>query len=211
MSEALSCRLYLITPPQLDDPIAFAAALPPVIEAGDVACLQVRLKNVDDTLIRQTVDALLPICTTHDVALILNDRPDLAFETGCDGVHIGPDDMPYEDARRIVGNDATVGVSCQASRHVAMKLADAGADYVAFGAFFPSQTKADTETAPLDELEIWSETTNVPWVAIGGITPDNCRPLIEAGADFLAVSSGIWAYPEGPATAACLFREQMSS
>ena len=142
--------------------------------------------------------------------LLDRNRPDLASEMGCDGVHIGPDDIPYEEARKIVGDDAVVGVSCKTSRHDAMVMADAGADYVAFGAFFPTKTKADTETASLDILEVWSETTNVPCVAIGGITPENCRPLVESGADFLAVSSGVWSHPTNPTEAARLFREQMS-
>lgn len=209
MSDTALCRLYLITPPRLEDTAAFATALPAVFEAGDVACLQLRLKNGTDDVIRQAVQHLLPVCANHDVALILNDRPDLAAETGCDGVHIGPDDMPYEQARRLVGDDASVGVSCKASRHLAMTLADAGADYVAFGAFFPSQTKADTEQASIDLLQAWSETTTVPCVAIGGITPDNCAPLIDAGADFLAVSSGVWNHSAGPVEAARLFRERM--
>ncbi len=209
MSEEPRCRLYLITPTHLDDPAAFAASLPPVFEAGDAACLQLRLKGVDDDVIRKAVDAVRPVCENHDVTLILNDRPDLAAATGCDGVHIGPEDMSYEEARRLMGDSAAIGVSCKASRHLAMTVAGAGADYVAFGAFFPSTTKTDTEPAPLEVLEIWSDTTNVPCAGIGGITADNCSPLIEAGADFLAVSAGIWAHAGGPEAAARLFREKM--
>ncbi len=208
---AANCRLYLITPPAIDDLAAFAAGLPAVFDAGDVACLQVRLKPADDSEVRRAVDAILPVCDAADVALILNDRPDLAAELDCDGVHIGPDDMPYGEARKLVGADASVGVSCQASRHAAMTAAEAGADYVAFGAFFPTTTKADTDTASIDLLEIWTETTSVPCVAIGGITPDNCDPLITAGADFLAVSSAVWGHPEGPVAAVRLFSEKMGS
>jgi thiamine-phosphate pyrophosphorylase len=153
----------------------------------------------------------MPLCHARDVAFILNDRPDLAAALGCDGVHIGPDDMPYDEARRLVGPGATVGVSAKDSRHRAMELAERGADYVAFGAFFPSPTKADTRPVDPEILEIWSSTTTVPCVAVGGITVDNCRPLVAAGADFLAVSSGVWAHPEGPAAAVAAFNRIFSS
>jgi len=109
--------------------------------------------------------------------------------------------MPYDEARRIMGPDATVGVTCKNSRHLAMDLGEAGADYVAFGAFFPSSTKDDTTPAEIETLEIWTETTTVPCVAIGGVTVENCEPLVKAGADFIAVSRGVWDYPQGPAAA----------
>ncbi len=200
-----SCRLYLITPPVIADLGAFARDLEAALGGGDVACLQIRLKDAGDDAVRATVKKLMPICHAHDVAVILNDRPDLAVELGCDGVHVGPDDPPYAEARRIMGTNATVGVTCRDSRHLAMDLAEQGADYVAFGAFFPSSTKdAATRTDP-ELLEIWSETTNVPCVAIGGITVDNCEDLVAAGADFLAVSAGVWGYAEGPAAAVRAF------
>jgi len=169
--------------------------------------VQLRLKDCADDAIRAAAKALMPVCHARDVAFILNDRPDLARELGCDGVHIGPDDMPLAEARRILGPDAMIGVSAKTSRHVAMELAEAGADYVAFGAFFPSTTKdvAALEPADPEILSIWAETTNVPCVAIGGITVANCAPLIAAGADFLAVSSGVWAYEHGPAAAVKAF------
>jgi thiamine-phosphate pyrophosphorylase len=178
-----------------------------------VACLQLRLKDCDDGAIRAAVKALRPVCHAKDVAFILNDRPDLAKELGCDGVHLGPDDMPYAEARRIMGPDAMIGVSCKNSRHLAMELAEAGADYVAFGPFFSSSTKdvSDREPADPEILSIWSETTNVPCVAIGGITVENCAPLIAAGADFLAVSGGVWNHPEGPATAVKAFNATFES
>jgi len=149
----------------------------------------------------------MPICHANDVAFILNDRPDLARDLGCDGVHIGPDDMPYKQARSMIGADAMIGVSCKNSRHLAMEFAEQGADYVAFGPFFESTTKNvdDVEPADPEVLNIWAETTNVPCVAIGGITVANCEPLIAAGADFLAVSSGIWNYADGPAAAVKAF------
>ncbi len=210
MNSDAACRLYLITPPAIDDLSEFAARLPAVLDAGDVACLQVRLKPVDDDTVKRAVAALLPVCDAADVAVILNDRPDLAATLGCDGVHIGPEDTPYAEARRIVGPDATVGVSAKTSRHTAMALADAGADYIAFGAFYPSSTKVNTEHATPDLLEIWTETTTVPCVAIGGITPENCAPLISAGADFLAVSAGVWSHVDGPEVAVRLFSQKMA-
>lgn len=200
-----ACRLYLITPPVIADLGAFARELEAALAAGDVACLQIRLKNVTDDAVRAAVRALAPVCHAHDVAVILNDRPDLAAELGCDGVHVGDEDAPYAEARRIMGANATVGVTCRTSRHLAMDLAEQGADYVAFGAFFPSSTKDAATRADPEILEIWSETTNVPCVAIGGITVDNCQDLVAAGADFLAVSAGVWGYPEGPAAAVRAF------
>lgn len=195
------CRLYLITPDTIPDLKAFAKVLADALTGGDVACLQLRLKNVSDDVIRDAVKALMPACHARDVAFILNDRPDLAKELGCDGVHIGPDDMPYDEARRIMGQDATVGVTCKDSYHVAMELAEAGADYVAFGAFFPTTTKETTAHPDPELLKTWSQMTIVPCVAIGGITVENCAPLVAAGADFIAVCSGVWKYPQGPAAA----------
>ena len=202
---APGCRLYLITPPAIGDLDAFARELEAALGAGDVACVQIRLKDAGDDAVRAAVRALLPVCHAHDVAVILNDRPDLAAELGCDGVHVGSDDPPYAEARRLMGPTATVGVTCRDSRHLAMDLAEEGADYVAFGAFFPSSTKDASTQADVEIIEIWSDTTNVPCVAIGGITVDNCEPLVAVGADFLAVSAGVWSYPEGPAAAVMAF------
>lgn len=141
--------------------------------------------------------------------MLLNDRPDLAFETGCDGVHIGQEDATYAQARKAVG-DGIVGVTCHNSRHLAMEAGEAGADYVAFGAFFPTNTKEAKFSAEPELLEWWSDLMTVPAVAIGGITVDNCRPLVEAGADFLAVSAGVWNHPEGPAAAVKAFNRVMA-
>lgn len=198
-----SCRLYLITPPAL--PEGFEKKLEEALSAGDVACVQLRLKNVDDAAIQKAVKALMPVCHKHDVAFILNDRPDLAAAFNCDGVHIGPEDMSYDEARKLVGANATVGVTCKDSRHDAMEAAEAGADYVAFGAFFPTTTKENTASVTPEILEIWTETTTVPCVAIGGITVENCEPLVQAGADFIAVCSGVWTHPQGPAAAVRAF------
>jgi len=197
----LLCRLYLITPPRLDDLAGFGHALAHALDAGDVAALQIRLKDQPDEVIAAAVDTLLPIAASRGVAVILNDRPDLAARLGCDGVHVGQDDAPYADARRLMGRDKIVGVTCHDSRHLAMEAAEAGADYVAFGAFFPTSTKeAPTRAAP-EILTIWQETMETPCVAIGGITVETARGLAKAGADFIAVSSGVWSFGEGPAAA----------
>ncbi|MGC2522461.1 MAG: thiamine phosphate synthase [Stellaceae bacterium] len=194
-------RLYLITPPAFD-PDKFAGELEEALAGGDVACLQLRLKEVDDAIVRRAAAVLQPIAQAHDVAFIMNDRPDLAAELGCDGVHVGEEDMPYAQARRILGPDRIVGVTCGGSRDRAVTAAEAGADYVAFGAFFPSMTKIGTKhRADPEVLRDWSETTIVPCCAIGGITQENCGPLVEAGADFLAVIGAIWSYPQGPRSA----------
>jgi thiamine-phosphate pyrophosphorylase len=199
------CRLYLITPPVLGDVEAFAARLAAALEAGDVGAVQLRLKGAPDDAIAAAVQALRPVTRRRDVALILNDRPDLAARLDCDGVHIGQSDGPYESARRAVGPDRIIGVTCHDSRDLAMNAAEAGADYVAFGAFFPTSTKETAHRPDPEILEIWQETMLTPCVAIGGITVENCRPLVTAGADFLAVSAGVWSYPDGPGSAVAAF------
>ena len=193
------CRLYLITPPTIDDLAVFARTLAEALDGGDVAALQIRLKDASDEAIAAAVEALSPIARAHEVAVILNDRPDLAARTRCDGVHIGQDDMPFAQARKLMGQGAMIGVTCHDSRHLAMEAAEAGADYVAFGAFFPTTTKEAPTVAEPEILSIWQETMEVPSVAIGGINADNAAGLATAGADFLAVSAGIWKHAGGPA------------
>jgi thiamine-phosphate pyrophosphorylase len=202
------CRLYLITPPKLE-PRDFADTLKAALDAGDVACLQLRLKDVSDDEIRAATEILKPIAQAHDVAFLMNDRPDLAAELDCDGVHIGQEDAAYADAREAMGANRIVGVTCHNSRHLAMEAAEAGADYVAFGAFFPTATKEPKSAAEIETLIWWSDIMEVPCVAIGGITPQNATALIEAGADFLAVSSGVWSYGDGPAAAVKAFNKLM--
>ena len=211
MSEDGTTEIYLITPPRLDDPAGFADQLKAALDAGGAACVQLRLKDVDDDAIRRAVDILRPPTQERDIAFIMNDRPDLARETGCDGVHVGQEDASYADARRLLGPDAIVGVTCKYSRHLAVEAADAGADYVAFGAFFTSATKDGTAQARPDILDWWSGTTTVPCVAIGGINPANCGPLVAAGADFLAVISAVWGHPDGPAAAMEEFRRAIAA
>ena len=206
-------RLYLITPPQVELE-AFAPKLEETLQAGDIASLQIRLKQpdgtpVDDDTIRRAVEVLCPLAQQHNVAVLLNDRPDLARDLGCDGVHIGQNDMGYAQARALVGDRAIVGVTCHASRHLAMLAGDAGADYVAFGAFFDTATKdviKDSTARPTpDILTWWQEVMEPPCVAIGGVTPENGDILAAAGADFLAVSSGVWQHREGPVSAVRAF------
>ena len=204
------CRLYLITPPTIPDMTAFAASLEAAMNAGDVAALQIRLKDAPDTRIASAVAVLAPIVRRHETSLLLNDRPDLVARLDCDGAHIGQDDGTVAAARKLLGRDRIVGVTCHASRDLAMTAAEAGADYVAFGAFFPTQTKPTPHRADPEILSIWQETMLTPCVAIGGITTANCRALVAAGADFIAVSAGVWAHPKGPAAAVTAFNVEIT-
>lgn len=195
------CRLYLITPPRLADPEAFARDLAAALDAGDVAAVQLRLKGASDEDVRRAIGVLCPVAQTRDIAFLLNDRADMAAETGCDGVHIGEEDMSYQEARAAVGEEAIVGVSCYDSHHRAIAAAEKGADYVAFGAFYPTATKEPRGRPKPEILSWWQDVMVVPCVAIGGITPENCAPLVHAGADFLAVVSAVWDHAGGPAQA----------
>lgn len=189
--ERPATQLYLLSPPAID--IAdHAKALEQALGAGAVAAYQLRLKDLPDDTILAAAAALRPICAAHDVAFIMNDRADLAHAAGADGVHLGQEDGLVADARKLLGRAAQIGVTCHASRHLAMTAGEDGADYVAFGAFFPSPTKKTRYVATPDILRWWTTLSPLPCVAIGGITPGNCGPLVAAGADFLAVSSAIW-------------------
>ncbi len=198
-----NCRLYLVSPPRIA-PNDFAQVLKGALTGGDVASFQLRLKNVSDDEIRRAADVLRPIVQAHGTAFILNDRPDLAAELGCDGVHVGQEDASYAEARAALPN-GIVGVTCHDSRHLAMEAGEAGADYVAFGAFFPTQTKEPKTQADIELLKWWSDVMVVPSVAIGGITVANAPALVEAGADFLAVAAGVWEHPAGPEAAVKAF------
>lgn len=204
------CQLYLVSPARMDH-AAFADDLAAALDAAPVACVQLRLKDAPDDEVRAAIETLRPVAQERDVAFILNDRPDIAAATGCDGVHIGQQDTPYAEARAAVGPDAIVGVTCHDSYDLAMRAADAGADYVAFGAFFDTNTKPRKFAPAPQLLADWSEITTVPCVAIGGITPENCAPLVQAGADFLAVVSAVWEHPDGPAAAVTAFDEAITA
>ena len=192
------CRLYLITPPAIDLS-SFPDRLAAALDAGDVAAVQLRLKDVDERAVVRATDLLRPIVQSRDVAFLVNDRPDLAVAHGCDGAHVGQDDMTASEARAVLG-DLTLGVTCHASRDLAFAAGEAGADYVAFGAFFPTKTKDAPARCEPQTLQWWSELMELPCVAIGGIDAGNCAPLVAAGADFLAVVGAVWSDPDGPAT-----------
>lgn len=195
-----ACQLYLISP--LDVGGDFPERLKNALAAGSVAAFQFRVKGLEQHQAAELAAPLQEICADHDVAFIVNDDVALAVRLAADGVHLGQSDGSPKEARAEVGNDMQIGVTCHDSRHLAMEAGEQGADYVAFGAFFPSTTKDVEHTADTELIEFWSDLFEIPSVAIGGITPDNCGPLIEAGADFLAVSGAVWNGDEAAAVAA---------
>lgn len=190
---------------------AFGDVLKRAMDGGDVASLQLRLKGVSDDEVLRAASKLMPIAQKAGVAFIVNDRPDLAKKLGADGVHVGQEDASYAEARALLGADAIVGVTCHDSRHLAIEAAEAGADYVAFGAFYPTSTKEAKTRAEPELLTWWQEMMQSPCVAIGGITVENGGPLVQAGADFLAVASGVWDHPEGPQEAVRRFNDLFDS
>lgn len=200
--------LYLITPPQVDDIASFVSQFEAAIAGGDIASLQIRLKTddqIDTHATRELAQAIQPLCRESEIALIINDSPQLCRALEADGVHLGADDMDIKAARELVGPDVIIGATCKTSRHTAMMAGESGADYVAFGAFHPTETKANTSQADPEVLRWCQMFLTLPCVAIGGITPANAKPLIEAGADFLAVSNGVWTHSDGPAAAVAAF------
>jgi thiamine-phosphate pyrophosphorylase len=207
-SERGPCRLYLVSPTRVGE--RFEEALKAALDAGSVAAFQLRLKDVPDDEVLGAAERLIPVCRERDVAFVINDRMDLAAECGADGVHLGQQDGDPREARALLGPAAQIGVTCHDSRHLAMAAGEAGADYVAFGAFFPTRTKETVHRPEPSILSWWSRIFELPCVAIGGITPDNGRVLVEAGADFLAVSSAVWNAPDGPAAAVRSFEPVLS-
>jgi thiamine-phosphate pyrophosphorylase len=197
------CQLYLISP--LDVGGDFPSRLEEAIAAAPIAAFQFRVKGIDQHEAVRLAGPLQEICVQNDVAFIVNDSISLAKRLQADGVHLGQDDGDPREARQLLGTDAQIGVTCHNSRHLAMEAAEAGADYVAFGAFYPTTTKDVQHMADLETLSMWSQFTEVPCVAIGGITLDNAKPLIEAGANFLAVSNAVWSHTDGPAAAVKAF------
>ena len=184
------CQLYLISPLEVGG--GFAARLERALDAGPVAAFQFRVKGLDQHEAARLAGPLQEICSAREVAFIVNDDVALAKRLGADGVHLGQGDGDVREARALLGREAQIGVTCHTSRHLALEAGDAGADYVAFGSFFPSTTKASEHRPEPELIEWWSGLIEIPCVAIGGITPDNCGPLVEAGADFLAVSGVVW-------------------
>jgi thiamine-phosphate pyrophosphorylase len=194
------CQLYLISP--LDVGGDFPAQLDRALGAGPVAAFQFRVKGVDQHQAVALAEPLIEICRRHEVAFIVNDSVSLAKRLGADGVHLGQSDGSVSEARASLGREAQIGVTCHDSRHLAMEAGEAGADYVAFGAFYPTNTKP-TEYQPEPEiLRWWTSISPIPCVAIGGITAANARPLVEAGADFIAVCNAVWGGDETAAVKA---------
>lgn len=196
----IPCQLYLVSPLDVGD--AFPERLERALAAGPVAAFQYRVKDLDQHEAARLAGPLQEICAARDVAFIVNDSISLAKRIGADGVHLGQSDGSPQEARQVLGREAQIGVTCHASRHLAMEAGEAGADYVAFGAFFPSSTKETEHRAEPEMLEWWSTLFEIPCVAIGGITPENCAPLVAAGADFLAVSNAVWGRDEAEAVRA---------
>lgn len=223
MSEATGpedrCRLYLITPPafaleEFSDRLR--AALANTLAGGDVASVQLRLKEgadgpARDSEIVRAAEILMPITREAGAAFLINDRADIAKVVGADGVHLGQTDGSLAEARAMLGDDAAIGVTCHASRHLAFEAGEAGADYVAFGAFHPTTTKQVEHHAEPELLTWWAELAEIPCVAIGGIRPENAGLLAQAGANFVAVSSAVWDHPDGPEAAVKEFNEVLEA
>ena len=205
----LSTQLYLISP--LDVSGEFPQRLERALDAvpGLVTAFQFRVKDIDQHEAARLAEPLQAICAAREVAFIVNDSIPLAKRLGADGVHLGQKDGTVEEAREELGREAQIGVTCHASRHLALEAGEAGADYVASGAFFPSTTKQSEHRPEPELVEWWTGLIEIPCVAIGGITPENCRPLIEAGADFLAVSGAVWNEDEVASVKA--FAEQIAA
>jgi thiamine-phosphate pyrophosphorylase len=197
------CRLYLISPPSIDG--GFPDRLTAALDAGDVAAFQLRLKGIDDHAIARAAAPLQALCAARDVAFIVNDSISLARRLGADGVHLGQSDGDPREARQILGREAQIGVTCHNSRHLAMEAGEAGADYVAFGAFYQTGTKKVEYFADPAIVSWWTTVSPIPCVAIGGITAGNAAPIVAAGADFIAVSGAVWNDPEGPAAGVARF------
>jgi thiamine-phosphate pyrophosphorylase len=201
-------QLYLISPPDVGGD--FPARLEAALAAGPVAAFQYRVKGLDRHEAARLAGPLLDICRTRDVAFLVNDDMGLAKRLGADGVHLGQGDGDPREARALLGPAAQIGITCHDSRHLAMEAGEAGADYVAFGAFFPTTTKETNHRADASILSWWSRLFEIPCVAIGGITPENGGALVDAGADFLAVSSAVWTHMEGAAAAVAAFQKMLA-
>ncbi len=204
----MNCQLYLISP--LDVGGDFSARLEAALSGGPVAAFQFRVKDVDQNEAARLAQPLQVICDRHDVAFVINDDISLVKKLGADGVHLGQSDENLKNARAILGDQIQIGITCHDSRHLAMEAGEGGANYVAFGAFFSTETKKTHHRPEVDILQWWSKMMEIPCVAIGGITPDNCQPLVDAGADFLAVSGSIWNDPDGPGHAVGRFAKTLA-
>ena len=195
------CQLYLITPPQIKDVDLFCLNLEAALSAAPVSCLQIRLKKEnneceDDVIILSLFNKIKPICDKYETLIIINDNPYVAKKAKADGVHLGQEDTDYFHARELLGHEAIIGITCHNSKELAFKAASSGADYVAFGAFYSSETKYIKHKANMEILEWWQEAMEIPCVAIGGIDISNVENVIKAGADFIALSNAIWSNSE---------------
>ncbi len=205
-----ACQLYVVSPPAivLAD---FAEGLKAALQGGPVAAFQLRLKDVADDDVLRAAEVLLPICDAHGVAFLLNDRADLAKACGADGVHLGQSDGSIAEARALLGRDAQIGRTCHDSRHLAMEAGEDGADYVAFGAFYETTTKPSQYRPVPEILTWWTVLSQLPCVAIGGITPGNAGPIVAAGADFIAVVNAVWQHPNGPGAGVASFGDVLGA
>ena len=201
------CQLYLISPPSIEED--FSERLKAALDGGSVAAFQLRLKGLEEHAIARLAEPLQRLCEAYETAFIVNDSIGLAKRLGADGVHLGQGDGDPREARQVLGASAQIGVTCHDSRHLAMEAGEAGADYVAFGAFFPTNTKDTIHRPDPSILGWWSALFEIPCVAIGGITPENGPALVDAGADFLAVCNSVWAHPQGPRAAVAAFEDVM--
>ncbi len=204
-----ACQLYLISPPAIE--AAFVDQLAAAFDGGSVAAFQLRLKGVDEDAIARAAEPLQRLCADRDVAFIINDSVALAQRLGADGVHLGQGDGDPKAARKLLGPKVQIGVTCHDSRHLAMEAGEAGADYVAFGAFYPTTTKDTAHRPDPSILGWWTTLFELPCVAIGGITADNAAPLVAAGADFLAVSGAVWNHADGPRAGVAAFADVLAS
>ena len=195
---AQACQIYLLTPPRIDDLAAFAKTLDTVLGAAPIACLQIRLKDTPKADIVNICQTLVPIAHKYGTMVLINDDPEIALACGADGVHLGQSDMNINLANELLPADAIIGITCHNSRELAFSACSDGASYIAFGAFFDTSTKPSAKRADLEILTWWHEAIEIPSVAIGGITPTNAHSVIAAGADFIALSSGVWNYEHGP-------------
>jgi thiamine-phosphate pyrophosphorylase len=211
MAEDEGCGIYLLTPPKIEDLMAFGEKLDAVLASGMVDCVQLRLKDAVDADVIAAGKHLLAVCHKHEVPLLVNDSAAIAAEIDADGVHLGQDDGDVATARTLLGADKDIGVTCHDSKHLAFEAGEAGANYVAFGAFFESATKPGVSPAELSVLRDWAEITDIPCVAIGGITAENCKTVVDAGAHFVAVCSGIWEHPKGPVEAVQELRKALDA
>jgi thiamine-phosphate pyrophosphorylase len=203
-AERAPCQLYLVSPPEVGGD--FPARLEDALSGGPVAAFQFRVKGIDQHSAARLAEPIQRICAAREVAFIVNDDMALAKRLGADGVHLGQGDGDPREARALLGPSAQIGITCHDSRHLAMEAGEAGADYVAFGAFFPTSTKETSHRPDPSILSWWSRLFEIPSVAIGGITPENGRPIVEAGADFLAVCSSVWTGRDGPGAAVAAFQ-----